>query len=197
MDVAGFLEVIKDRNLIHISLLGVFAQTMSYGSIYTYSSDIAKQAGATAYQLSVINVLLTIPIVLFAYFSANYFLEKCGANKVIGFAFLLMAVYCALVPFAGPIWEFYVLSFFVGLGNGIIFALLTGLSIKDVADDKKTTAMGFFQSVYGIGMTLGPVITGFIIDLSGIKPAFFLLAGVSLYGALFAYRYLERLHHTV
>lgn len=185
-------DVCKNRNLVHIAVLGALAQTMAYGSLYTYSSDIAKQAGATAYQLSVINVILTLPSVFFAYFSAEYVLKKFGANKTIGAAFFTMCVYCLLYPFAGPVWQFYLLSLFAGLGNGIIFAILTGLCIENIDPAKKTTAMGFFTSVYGIGMTLGPVITGFMIDLSGMAPAFFLLAGFSFAGMVSALVWLER-----
>lgn len=184
--------VVKDRNLIYSAILGIFGQIMAYGSIYTYTSDLAKQAGATPYQLSVMNILLVIPVVLFAYFSTDFFLKKFGANKMISGAFVMMMIYCAVIPFAGPIWEFYTLSLFVGLGNGIIFAMLTGLSIKNIPTDKKSTAMGFFQSSYGIGMTIGPIVTGVVIDLSEMTPAFFLLSGVCLVGAVMAYRCLDK-----
>jgi predicted MFS family arabinose efflux permease len=36
-------------------------------------------------------------------------------------------------------------------------------AINEVPEDKKSTAMGFFQSIYSIGMTLGPILMGAMI----------------------------------
>ena len=49
--------------------------------------------------------------------------------------------------------------------------LLAGC-IKYVQPEKKSTAMGFFQAVYGFGMTLGPVLMGRLVDVGGSRTAF-------------------------
>ena len=48
--------------------------------------------------------------------------------------------------------------------------------------------MGFFQALYGAGMALGPVLSGMLIDMAGIRFAYFALAGVAALGAASAMR---------
>jgi predicted MFS family arabinose efflux permease len=37
-----------------------------------------------------------------------------------------------------------------------------GLALQSVEPDARASAMGAFQSIYALGMTLGPLISGFI-----------------------------------
>nr|MDA8229580.1 MFS transporter [Desulfitobacterium hafniense] len=64
------------------------------------------------------------------------------------------------------------------------FSLLMGLSIKSIAFEKRATAMGFFQAVYGLGMFLGPMLVGFFSDSIGLDSSFFALTVVGAAGAL-------------
>ena len=188
------LTVFKDKNLVVVSILGVCAQMIAFGSFFTYSSDLAKQAvGAQSYQLSIMNILLTIPAIFLGHFFANTMNKKLGTNRVIGLAFVNLGIYCAAMPFATHIMHFYVLALFVGLGNGAIFAILMGLCAKNVAPEKKTTAMGVFQSVYAIGMMMGPIVSGTIVDAAGLRPAFFVLCGICVVGVFIAWQHLEKL----
>jgi MFS family permease len=43
---------------------------------------------------------------------------------------------------------------------------MMGLSIKEIALEKRNTAMGFFQAVYGIGMSTGPIVMGYMVDVN-------------------------------
>ena len=45
-------------------------------------------------------------------------------------------------------------------------------AIRDVPDEQRSTAMGFFQSVYAIGIMAGPSVMGTLIDWFNITPAF-------------------------
>jgi MFS family permease len=55
-----------------------------------------------------------------------------------------------------------------------------GMSIRDVADAERNTAMGLHQSVYAIGMFAGPWLSGFLADAIGIRPMF----GVTAFACL-------------
>ncbi|MDH4135241.1 MAG: MFS transporter [Anaerolineae bacterium] len=66
----------------------------------------------------------------------------------------------------------FVLQFCIGLGQGIGYPVLMGLSIQYVADAERTTAMGLHQAVYAIGMLGGPWLCGLLADAMGIRPTF-------------------------
>lgn len=60
-------------------------------------------------------------------------------------------------------------QFIDGFGQGMISPSLMGLSIKGVKNNKRASAMGFFQAVNGVGMFCGPVIVGMLSDAAGSK----------------------------
>ena len=48
----------------------------------------------------------------------------------------------------------------MGLGIGIAFPVLMGLALQSVEPEARASAMGVFQSIYAVGMTLGPALSG-------------------------------------
>ncbi|HEX6971763.1 MAG TPA: MFS transporter, partial [Limnochordia bacterium] len=54
-----------------------------------------------------------------------------------------------------------------------------------------STAMGFFQSIYSLGMFLGPVASGLLGDLWGLGAVFWSAAAVTAAGAALAWRWLR------
>jgi MFS family permease len=47
-----------------------------------------------------------------------------------------------------------------------------GLSIRDVGDHERATAMGLYQAVYAIGMFAGPSLSGILADALGMQVMF-------------------------
>ncbi len=68
----------------------------------------------------------------------------------------------------------------VGLGQGIGYPALMGMSIQHVDDGERTTAMGLHQAVYAIGMFGGPWLSGILADAIGIQPMFGVTAAACL-----------------
>jgi DHA1 family multidrug resistance protein-like MFS transporter len=60
-----------------------------------------------------------------------------------------------------------------------------GLSIQQVADAERTTAMGLHQAVYAIGMFGGPWLSGLLADAMGIRSTFGMTAFLCLVLGLF------------
>ena len=49
--------------------------------------------------------------------------------------------------------------------------------------EKKSTAMGFFQAVYAVGMTLIPMVTGYLVERADMRGGFDFLAILAILGA--------------
>lgn len=64
-----------------------------------------------------------------------------------------------------------------GMGTGILFSLLTSEALQSIPQQKRSTAMGFFQAVYAVGMTTFPIISGSVYEHVSMKAAFIFLAG--------------------
>ena len=52
--------------------------------------------------------------------------------------------------------------------------------------EKKSTAMGFFQAVYAIGITTFPMFTGSIVSAGGMESGYLVLAGIAILGIIIA-----------
>ena len=77
----------------------------------------------------------------------------------------------------------------MGLGQGIVYPVLMGMSIRDVADQERTTAMGLHQAVYAAGMFAGPWLSGILADAIGLQP----MVGVTAFACLALAFFLLRL----
>ncbi|MDD4081684.1 MAG: MFS transporter [Eubacteriales bacterium] len=113
--------------------------------------------------------------------------SRIGAHYLITLGFLLAALYCGLLPLAGSLTQIYEPKIPGGVSATLTFALLLGQCVRDIAPAQRSVAMGFFQATYGIRMTLGPIVTGVMIDNIGFGMAFFAVALLSLFSAFLAY----------
>jgi MFS family permease len=71
-------------------------------------------------------------------------------------------------------------QFLIGLSLGTCYPVLMGLSIRDVADAERATAMGLHQAVYAVGMFAGPWLSGILADAVGLRP----MLGITAFGCL-------------
>ena len=67
---------------------------------------------------------------------------------------------------------------------GLTYPVLMGLSIKAVPQARRASAMGAFQAIYALGMTLGPALSGFIADQVTLTAIFPVTAAMCLVGLL-------------
>ena len=69
---------------------------------------------------------------------------------------------------------------------GILFSYATSEAMQGIPKEKKSTAMGFFQAVYAIGMTTFPMFTGSIVSAGGMEAGYLVLAGIAILGIIIA-----------
>lgn len=91
-----------------------------------------------------------------------FFLGTCGAALIPSTSFLLA---CEAV---------------LGLAHGIGYPTLMGSSILKVDSAQRTTAMGLHQSIYAVGMFLGPWLSGMFADLLGLREMLALTSALAL-----------------
>ena len=86
----------------------------------------------------------------------------------------------------------FVAQVFLGLARGLGYPVLMGMSIQDVDDAHRTTAMGLHQSVYAVGIFSGPWLSGILADGIGIRPMLGVTAVACLVASLFLIRRLPK-----
>jgi MFS family permease len=97
-----------------------------------------------------------------------------------------------MLTFARSLALVFVAQVCFGLASGIGYSVLMGLSIRDVDETQRATAMGLFQAVYAIGMFAGPWLSGVLADGIGIQPMFGVVGAVCLAVGLLGVRQLAK-----
>ncbi|MPN49638.1 hypothetical protein SDC9_197260 [bioreactor metagenome] len=119
-----------------------------------------------------ITLAYILPQMLFSTLTGTVFLEKMGENRTLFLGSIIITISCILTPFSSSLLALYCIQVISGIGFVLIFPLSMGLIIKSVEPRLRNTAMGFFQSVFGIGIIIGPLLLGFIGDKYGLIPAY-------------------------
>ena len=180
----GILTVINNKRILHISFLGMIIQFIAYSTTFGFTPLIATKLGANNLELSYLSILYLIPQVIFSVLAGSFFAKKFGDKFTLLFGIVIITVLCIMTPFAPNLIVLYIFQMFSGIGMAITFPLLMSIVIKDVNKDLMTTAMGFYQAAYGVGMIVGPMILGSIADMYGLTAGFIVVGFLGLLSIL-------------
>ena len=147
-------------------------QFIVFATSNSFSNTVIQNIGVTSIQLSICSALFTFAGVLSSYFVGTKRAAAIGETRLAVIGFSLLALYCFLLPQMKSFFGMTVMQFLGGCGGTSVFSLIMSAAIRDVPDEQRSTAMGFFQSVYAIGIMAGPSVMGTLIDWFRITPAF-------------------------
>lgn len=181
------LKVFKDVSVLVPAILAIVLQMLMQGTAFSFTSDVARSMGANAVEIGVSSCLFTATQIGAVFFLNSSWAGKQDRKNMVAAGFLLYTLYCLMVGFAPNMLLMYVAQIIGGFANAVLTSVLMASCIAYVAPEKKSTAMGLYQAIYGIGMTIGPVIMGSFVDWSGYGGAFSLFALCALAAAIGAF----------
>lgn len=176
----SFKELIKvtaNKNLVLFSCLALVQQGVQMSTTMSFTNQIVQELGGSNLVIGVSSIIYMLSAVIFARLASTKFLEIMSMKRWICFSFLFLGIYCVLVPQSNSILLVCLLQLIPGIGTGVLFSLLTSSAMQTIPEQKRSTAMGFFQAIYALGMTIFPIISGSIYEHLSMKYAFIFLAG--------------------
>ena len=181
--VRSLFGVIKDKNLITMSVLGIFVQMILQSTINTFTPQAASEIGADYMQLGLLATAASIPSILASLVCGSLFSTRnVSVRLVLAVGFALQVAGILIIPITAEMTPVFVSTVIVGLGCGICMSTLLGFCTQTVDASRRSAAMGFFQAIYGFGMFIGPLIIGVFVDWIGLSGGFFLAAAVAATG---------------
>lgn len=193
MPVRELLRVCTDRRLILFSLLALIQQGIQMATAMSFTPQILKDLGAPAGVIGGASIFYMVAAVSSARFAGTALCARRGARFYIPLVFLMVAIYCILVPLVGNVVVIFLLQALPGMSNGILLSYLTSESMRNVPEEKKSTAMGLFQAVYAVGMSVFPAVVGALAEHVNVAVGYAFLAAAALLGMTAALLYY---HHT-
>lgn len=198
MNLVNLLETAKDRMLNLTSLLGFIYQLVTYGTIFGFVPIVAKNLGANNFELGLLPTLFMLPSILSSSLSGTLFIRYIiGERHMIGIGFLVIILSCSSIPLISNLKYLYISQILCGFARGLVFPLLMSFSIKHITDNKRATAMGYFQAVYAAGIFLGPVIIGILSSLIGLAWGFWSVCIFAGTGVIVVLYFLNENHSEV
>jgi predicted MFS family arabinose efflux permease len=189
--VGGIGRLITRRDVLVPALLAAVAQYAMYAIPFGFMPILAEQLQASDVALSML-VSLHIGLSMVGSFAAALAVERIGARKLVVVCFAAMSAGIGLAALAQALPALFAAQVCIGLAHGVSYPVLMGLSIRDVGEEQRATAMGLNQSVYAVGMFAGPWLSGMLADAVGLRPMFGVTACACLAVSLFLVRLLPQ-----
>lgn len=192
MPVRQLLLVCTGKRLLLFSLIAMIQQGIQLATTMSFTNRILQECGATDRIIGISSILYMISAVCFAALASSEICCRKGPRFWIPLVLIFVAVYCIVVPAVRYVPVILLFQILPGMATGILFSYVTSEAMKGVSPEQKSTAMGFFQAFYAIGMTAFPMFTGKIADEAGIGYGYLLLAGIAIMGSVLAMCYYRR-----
>jgi DHA1 family multidrug resistance protein-like MFS transporter len=167
------------RDILLPSVLAMLAQSITWAVSLSFVPIIAKRLGGTDNTQS---VLATLAVVMLAIgsLSVTAVAKHVSSRRLVMVSFGLFFIGCTIAAFASSISTLIVSQAVLGLGLGLCYPTLMGLSIQSVIESERTIAMGLHQTWYALGMFVGPAFGGLVGQAFGIQRMFAITAVLAL-----------------
>jgi MFS family permease len=162
-------RIFKRRDVLLPSLLSAVGQYATWAVPFGFLPILADQLGATPVVQSML-VTFNIALVTLGGLAAAALANRIGAGKMVRISFVLLAAGIGIAALAGSLATIWIAHLFIGVALGISYPVLMGLSIREVGENERSTAMGLHQAIYAAGMFAGPWLSGILADALGLRP---------------------------
>lgn len=166
-------QLFSNKDLLVFCILALISQMLSFAVPSTFTSVAAERIGADNMQLGLLQVVYFAAVSLTSLICGTAIYRKVGGIRVLSLSFLLGAVSC-IPAFYATLPSIYLMNILSGTCYGITLAALAGFVIRAVSPHERGSATGIFQSIYAVGIFLGPVVAGIMIENISFDSAYWL-----------------------
>jgi MFS family permease len=99
--------------------------------------------------------------------------DRMSKANLIAIGGLLSAVAFSVFPLSHSFWHLLLLSVLAGAASGMAFPAHVALAMENARGFGMGTVMSFLLTVHSLGMTICPVLFGFIADHLGLSSTFY------------------------
>ncbi|MCR2822474.1 MFS transporter [Lederbergia panacisoli] len=183
VEIKELVKMGGEKLLLFVSLMAIIVQCITFTTMFGFTPLHAVSLGASNGDLSILTLLSTLPNAIAGYMSGTFFVRKFGEKRTILIGFLAAGLCTVLLPFTNSLLLLIITQAFNGFAQGLMFPVLMGLAIQSVSEERRASAMGFFQAIYSLGMFGGPFIAGWIGELASLATGFIIIGCLSFAGA--------------
>jgi len=192
LPIRELVTVYKDRRLRFFSLLALLQQGILMSTCMSFTGKVITDLGGTSFDVGFSAVTYIIAAVCSSYFAASSRAIHFGMGYWIPRVFFVLAAYCLAIPLLTNVKIIFIIQVLAGVSTGMLFSYSTAEAMKNVPAGKKSTAMGFHQAVYAVGMTFVPVLAGIVAQNISLRAAFYGESLLAILGGCLAFAFYRK-----
>ena len=178
--IAGARKQLSDRSVWLIGILATIVILVPFATRDTLTPIYAEQLGGRAGILSLLSNIHLIFYALAIALCSAVFYKRLGVMKTAVVGIVLQVLSTLGIPFTDNWYIIYSLQALAGFSFGMAFAAFMSLSIVNTTPDEQSTRMGLFQTIYSLGMFMGPVIMGVMLQHINLPSGYLFIAALSV-----------------
>jgi MFS family permease len=159
----------------------MFTIALTYGSIVSFLSLFAQKQGIT--NPGIFFTVFAVTLILVRAF-AGKLSDKKGRKFVILPGMILIAFGLLVLSTASALYLFIIAALLYGLGFGLVHPSLMALLVDSVSEKGRGSAMGTFTAAFDLGIGMGSIILGFVLQYFGFQVMYSISALIVLAGAV-------------
>ncbi|MBU3217412.1 DHA2 family efflux MFS transporter permease subunit (plasmid) [Clostridium estertheticum] len=191
------LESSKKRNLIiAVIMIGAFISSLSMSLLSAALPSIMRDFKVTA---NIGQWLTTIYMMVMGIMSATtaFLINRFSTRKLFMFSMSIFLIGCIISMFANNFIYLVISRMLQAVGAGVMMPLLQVVVLKLFPIEGRGRAMGVVGLVVGFSPTIGPTLSGLLVDSFGWRSLFYILTFISILVIISAYFLLENIGTTM
>jgi len=174
---------LPNRRILVIFTL-TFLSNLGYGVMIPSLSLYASSVGASHSFIGLI-VSVYAAAQLLTQVPVGRLSDRIGRKFLVAAGFFGMTVAAALFNFATQPSHFFFLQGLAGIATGFLWPPLMALLTDDVSPSQRGKLMGTFNTIFFIGIGVGPLLGGYIASAYGYMASFNVWAAIAAFGGFF------------
>jgi MFS family permease len=165
------------RMLAPIYLIAILAN-LGFGTVVMILPGYMKNIGTSTVDIGLTYTLLGL-IRMLAYQQA-YKVARLGEVRALGVSGILLTAALLAIPFARTSQIFILIMLPLGIATALFFPLTLAPASRPFPPEKQGFAIGLYESIAGIGWTVGPFATGLLSEAVDPASPYLMLALVNV-----------------
>ena len=179
------------REVVAIFILSILTFIILYGAFLSYLPFLLNQEfGLTSAQIGIVLSLSSLTTAIFAT-QVGRLTNKFGSLSLLKAAFILYFLISILIPNIHHLYYLLIPVLLFGTAQAFNIPSLQTVLANLAPDQQRGVFMSLNGMVLRIGQTLGPLVIGIGFTFGDVKGAYYLAAGVALFGVLLLFSMLS------
>lgn len=183
-------EQLLDKDVWILGLFASVAMMTTYAGRDLLTPIVAGELGGDAIAITILPNLFMIFNSIAAVLSGTFFPKRLGLIRTVAIGALGQGIIAIAIPYSSSLMMLYVLQSFGGFFFSMNITILLSLILIGVPAEVQTSRMGLYQSIYSVGLMIGPMISGFILESTNLKTSYLIIGSAIILMALLSKRLL-------